>query len=219
MTWCEKSRQLQDSLKLIQAELSRETLNYFLEPMDLFSVPGAMGSRFRWITSKCSWMAAVGMDHSNGGQYIFCSDLPLAFIIKCMSTNSFEKSQLDLETSTFYIWKETLSHLLLPPMEKKLPFFVISDRWSAFTYNGSLGFISSQSSLFFYWDEVWETSQNLADFNIFLNLVQWMELSRPNLPCIGLSTIALDKPRVYLAFLLGNSEPKSLSLDLRICIL
>lgn len=43
MTQCEKSRQLQDSLKLIQAELSRKTLNYFLEPVDLFSVPGANG--------------------------------------------------------------------------------------------------------------------------------------------------------------------------------
>ena len=43
MTWCGKSRQLQDSLKLIQAELSRKTLNYFLETMDLFSVPGATG--------------------------------------------------------------------------------------------------------------------------------------------------------------------------------
>lgn len=43
MTWCEKSRQLQDSSKLIQAELSRKTVNYLLEPVDLFSVPGAIG--------------------------------------------------------------------------------------------------------------------------------------------------------------------------------
>ena len=181
MTRCEKSRQLQDSLKLIQAELSGETLNYFLEPVDLFSVPGAMGSHFRWITSKRSWMAAVGMDHSNGGQYFLCSDLSLAFIIKCMSTNWFEKSQLDLEESPFYIWKETLNHLR-PPMENKLPFFVISDRWLAFTFKGSLGLSSSQSSLFFCWDKVWETSQNPPDFNVFLNLVQWMEPSLPNLP-------------------------------------
>lgn len=47
MTCCEKFRQLQDSLKLIQAELSTKTINYFLEPIDLFSVAGAMGSQFR----------------------------------------------------------------------------------------------------------------------------------------------------------------------------
>lgn len=43
ITWCEKSKQLQDPMKLIQAELRRKTLNYFLEPVDLFSVPGVIG--------------------------------------------------------------------------------------------------------------------------------------------------------------------------------
>lgn len=37
------------------------------------------------------------MDHSNGGQYFLLLDLPLVFITKCMSTNWFEKSQLDSE--------------------------------------------------------------------------------------------------------------------------
>lgn len=100
MTWCEKSRQLQDLLKLTQAELNRKMLNYFPEPMDLFSVAGAMGSQLRWITSS-------GNGPQRWGQYFLFLDLPLAFITKCISTNWFEESQLDLEESTFYICKET----------------------------------------------------------------------------------------------------------------
>lgn len=51
-------------------------------------------------------MAAVRMDYSNGDIFLFLA-LPLAFIAKGMSTNWLEKSQLDIEESTFYIWKET----------------------------------------------------------------------------------------------------------------
>lgn len=70
-TWCEKSGQLQDSLKLIQAEVTREILNYFLDPWIYFQFLVPLGSQFRWITSKCSWKATVETDHRNGGQSLY----------------------------------------------------------------------------------------------------------------------------------------------------
>lgn len=139
MTQCEKSRQLQDSLKLIQAELSRKTLNYFLEPVDLFSVPGANGITVQMNYQQMLMKGSSGNALQKRGSIFFLFlDLPLAFITKYVSTNWFEKSQLDLEESTFYIWKETQTHPVLLPMENKLPFFVISDRWSDSTHNSSM---------------------------------------------------------------------------------
>lgn len=124
-------------------------------------------------------MAAVGMDHSNRGQYFLFLDLPLAFVAKGMSTNWFEKSQLDIEKSTFYIWKETQNHLLLPPMENKLPFFVISDRWSAFTYNGSwtMAQFLPKHLILLMGQSLRNCSRNLADFNQSFQ-IQFYELEQ-----------------------------------------
>lgn len=66
------------------------------------------------------------MDQRNGGQIFFYSWICLWFLLPRMSTNWFEKSQLDLEDSTFYVWKETQNHPVLSPTENKLPFPVIS---------------------------------------------------------------------------------------------
>lgn len=129
MTWCEKSRQLQDSSKLIQAELSRKTVNYFLEPVDLFSVPGATGITVQMNYQQILMKGSSGNGPTETGVKIFYSWICLWLLLSSISTNWFEKSQLDLEDSTFYIWKETQNHLVLPPTENKLPFLVISERW------------------------------------------------------------------------------------------
>lgn len=71
MTWCEKSRQLQDSLKLIQAELSRKTLNYFPETVSLFHALSAIGFTVDVNYQQMRLKGRAGMDHRNGGQHLY----------------------------------------------------------------------------------------------------------------------------------------------------
>lgn len=175
MSWCEKSRQLQNSLKLIQAELSRKTFNYFLEPVDLFSVPRAIGS-VQMNYQKMLMNGSSGNGPQQWGSVFFIFGFASGFY--CKPTNWFATSLLDIEESTFYICKETQNHLLLPPMENKLSFFVISDR-PAFTYNGSLTmaqFLPKQLLLLM-GQSLRNYSRNLADFNQSFQ-IQFYELGQ-----------------------------------------